>query len=291
MTVAPHPADRTTVLDLPSTATRDLLLLVLLADTPIDAVRDEFGTYHDIFASTFQHSIELAAVEKGITQEEDAEYKLTIESYDTKNGDFPKEERVKQADGLLITGSASSAHDDEPWIVTLVDYIQRLPSLNPDLRTIGICFGQQTISRAYGTMPGPNEKGWEIGVHNIELTEHGRKVFAGRTQLNIHQMHRDNVPSVPEGFELLGSTDKCPVHGIVKYRDGVSPADATLEDVRIVALQGHPEFNSKIVNEVIAMRESKGVISKEVADESRENADQHDDGQYIGRVFLRMFGL
>lgn len=39
------------------------------------------------------------------------------------------------------------------------------------------------------------------------------------------------------------------------------------------------------------MRESKGVISKEVADESRENADQHDDGQYIGRVFLRMFGL
>lgn len=157
--------------------------------------------------------------------------------------------------------TASSAHDDEPWIVTLVDYIQRLPSLNPDLRTIGICFGQQTISRAYGTMPGPNEKGWEIGVHNIELTEHGRKVFAGRTQLvrpllspapattvctlltslmaqNIHQMHRDNVPSVPEGFELLGSTDKCPVHGIVKYRDGVSPADATLEDVRIVALQG-----------------------------------------------------
>lgn len=72
-------------------------------------VRDEFGTYHDIFASTFQHSIELAAVEKGITQEEDAEYKLTIESYDTKNGDFPKEERVKQADGLLITGSGTFA--------------------------------------------------------------------------------------------------------------------------------------------------------------------------------------
>lgn len=45
------------------------------------------------------------------------------------------------------------------------------------------------------------------------------------------------------------------------------------------------------MNEVIEMREAKGVISKEVAEVSRENATQHDDGQYIGRVFLRMFGL
>lgn len=56
-------------------------------------------------------------------------------------------------------------------------------------------------------------------------------------------------------------------------------------------LAGHPEFNSKIVNEVIAAREEKGVLTPEVANESRENADQHDDGQYIARVFLAMFGL
>lgn len=37
MTVAPHSADRTTRLALPATATRDLVLLVLLADTPIPA--------------------------------------------------------------------------------------------------------------------------------------------------------------------------------------------------------------------------------------------------------------
>ena len=66
-------------------------------------------------------------------------------------------------------------------------------------------------------------------------------------------------------------------------------ADQTRASLYTVA--GHPEFNSKIVNEVIEMRESKGVISKEVADESRENANSHDDGQYIGRVILRMFGL
>ncbi|GAA5984524.1 hypothetical protein JCM10908_003383 [Rhodotorula pacifica] len=292
MTVVPHPADRTTQLDLPSNATRDLVLLVLLADTPIDAVRKEFGTYHDIFTSLFKHSIDLVATEKHVSLEQGSKYKLTVESYDVVNGDFPKEERLKSADGLLITGSAHTAHDDEPWIIDLADYIKRLPSLNPSLKTIGICFGQQVISRAYGTKSHRNDKGWEIGVHPIELTEAGRQVFPGRTTLNIHQMHRDNVPSLPEGFELLGSTAKCPVHGMVRYVDGTrSPSEASFDQISIITLQGHPEFNSKIVNEVIAMRESKGVLSKEVADESRENADQHDDGQYIGRVFLRMFGL
>lgn len=51
-------------------------------------------------------------------------------------------------------------------------------------------------------------------------------------------MHRDNVPSVPEGFELLGSTDKCPVHGLVRYVDGVSPAEASFDQISIVTLQG-----------------------------------------------------
>lgn len=254
-------------------------------------VRKEFGTYHDIFTSLFKHSIDLVATEKHVTQGPNAEYKLTVESYDVVNGDFPTEDRVKSADGLLITGSAHTAHDDEPWILDLVDYIVRLPSVNPSLKTIGICFGQQVISRAYGTKSVRNDKGWEIGVHPIELTEVGRQVFTGRTQLAIHQMHRDNVPSLPEGFELLGSTDKCPVHGMVRYVDGTSPSEASFDKISIVTLQGHPEFNSKIVNEVIEMRESKGVISKEVADESRENANSHDDGQYIGRVILRMFGL
>lgn len=173
------------------------------------SVRAEFGTYHDIFASTFQHAIDLVAKEKNASQPQqqaEAQYSLTVESYDVVNGDHPREERVKSADGLLITGSgasllsgssriaarvlisrlpraASTAHDDEPWILSLVDYIQRLPTVNPNLKTIGICFGQQVISRAYGTKSNRNDKGWEIGVHAIELTERGRQVFAGRTQL------------------------------------------------------------------------------------------------------------
>lgn len=51
-------------------------------------------------------------------------------------------------------------------------------------------------------------------------------------------MHRDNVPSLPEGFELLGSTDKCPVHGMVRYVDGTLPSEASFDKISIITLQG-----------------------------------------------------
>lgn len=143
-------------------------------------------------------------------------------------------------------------------------------------------------------------------------------------------MHRDHVPTVPEGFDLLGSSSGCDVHGMVRFVEDEG-VPHTVENVSILTLQGasslslsrsrrsrrraagavgkllssepwpdspfssrsagHPEFNSTIVNEVIDMREAKGVISHELAEESREYAGEHDDGDWIGRMFLRMFGV
>ncbi|GAA6046751.1 hypothetical protein JCM3770_003149 [Rhodotorula araucariae] len=289
MTAAPT-EPRTTAIDLPATATRDLTLLVLLADTPIPPVVKQFGTYHDIFTGLWQRAVRLAATEDGAEPAKEGSGRtITIESYDVVQGKFPSAERVKEADGLLITGSASSAYDDDPWIVDLVSFVSRLPTLNASIKLIGICFGHQIIARANGGVCERSAKGWEIGTRRIELTQRGKQLFEGRERINIHQMHRDHVPSVPEGFELLGSTSDCDVHGFVRFVDESAPH--TPENIAVVTLQGHPEFNSTIVNEVIDMRESKGVISHELAEESREYAGQHDDGDWIGRVLLRMFGV
>ncbi|BGP42907.1 hypothetical protein JCM10449v2_006922 [Rhodotorula kratochvilovae] len=281
---------RTTTIDLPASATRDVTLLVLLADTPIPPVVEQFGTYHDIFAGLWRRAVRLAASEDGQEPaKEGSGHKLIIESYQATDRHLPSEERVKEADGMLITGSASSAYDDDPWIVDLVSFLQRLPSLNASLKLIGICFGHQIIARANGGVCERSAKGWEIGTRRIELTQRGKQLFEGRERINIHQMHRDHVPSVPKGFELLGSTSDCDVHGFVRFVDESAPH--TAENIAVVTLQGHPEFNSTIVNEVIDMREGKGVISHELAEESREYAGQHDDGDWIGRVLLRMFGV
>ena len=49
-------------------------------------------------------------------------------------------------------------------------------------------------------------------------------------------MHRDHVPSVPKGFELLGSTSDCDVHGFVRFVDESAPH--TGENIAVVTLQG-----------------------------------------------------
>jgi hypothetical protein len=85
-------------------------------------VQEQFGTYHDIFSSLFRRGIDLASSDgapppdSGYRDEEGTnsakssdtgKYKLRVESYNAVGGHLPTEERVKQADGLLITGSGA----------------------------------------------------------------------------------------------------------------------------------------------------------------------------------------
>ncbi|GAA5914892.1 hypothetical protein JCM6882_008100 [Rhodosporidiobolus microsporus] len=291
------------ILDLPPHAKKDFTILVLLTDTPIPPVKERYGSYHDIFASLFRASITLAGAEQSppedvsleegkheaTGEERDRLFTFTIESYDAVGEHLPSEERVKEADGVLLIGSASNAHDDIPWIKNLISFVSRLPDLNPELKLIGICFGHQIISQAFGGVCERNEAGWELGTRVLELTDVGKEVFPDKEQLRVHQMHRDHVPDVPPSFELLGSTKDCKVHGLVKFVDPSKPF--SLENISIITLQGHPEFNSTIVNTLIDYREEKGVISKEVGDVSREAANEHDDGDYIARRILGMFGV
>ncbi|KAL7342194.1 class I glutamine amidotransferase-like protein [Rhodotorula toruloides] len=270
MTEATKTPPRHATLDLPPHAPRNLRLLILLADTPLPARRS--GDYHQIFARLLRSSIE-----------------LEVQSYDVVRGEFPSEEEVRSADGVLITGSAASAYEPLPWITHLVSFTSSLPTLNPSLKLIGICFGHQIIARAFGSSVERNEKGWEIGTRRIGLTERGREVFEGRGEIAVHQMHRDHVPSLPPSFELLGSTPACAIHGMVRLADASAPFSHT--NISAVTLQGHPEFDSEMVNTIIDAREAGGVISREVADESRECAGERDDGVWVGRVLLRMFGV
>lgn len=106
-------------------------------------------------------------------------------------------------------------------------------------------------------------------------------------QQAIHQVHQDHVPQLPSAeFGLLGSTPVCEVQGFVLPKDA-----STLQDVKVFALQGHPEFSPELVTEIINAREAKGILTKEFAEESRANASLHDEGVSLGGVILSMLGV
>ena len=96
-------------------------------------------------------------------------------------------------------------------------------------------------------------------------------------------MHRDHVPEVPVGCELLASTPISPNHGFIRYHP--SSSRKSLSDVQVFCVQGHPEFTESIVEKIVNLRESTGVIPKPIADQARTRAKWRNDGvSVIGNV-------
>lgn len=56
-------------------------------------------------------------------------------------------------------------------------------------------------------------------------------------------MHRDHVPNLPNGFELLGSTPACGIHGMIKLAPSTTSSETESikfdpTKIQIITLQG-----------------------------------------------------
>ena len=93
-----------------SSRPRRLTLLVLLADTPVEAVKRKHGDYHDVFASLFQRALGHLHPQEPL--------EIEVRSYDVVNEpwEYPKEDELARASGLLITGSGASTRSDNYYI-------------------------------------------------------------------------------------------------------------------------------------------------------------------------------
>lgn len=45
------------------------------------------------------------------------------------------------------------------------------------IRMVGVCFGHQIIGRALDVKVDRSDRGWEISVTDVKLTEQGRRLF------------------------------------------------------------------------------------------------------------------
>lgn len=104
-------------------------------------------------------------------------------------------------------------------------------------------------------------------------------------------MHRDHVPTVLPGFELLGSTDVCHNQGMVKYSPNASGRLAKLSDIQILTVQGHPEFTKSIVSKVVRIRTEQGIFTPEFAQDAiRRNELRNDGVEVIARTIWKVLG-
>ena len=69
-----------------------------------------------------------------------------------------------------------NSFDSDPWILKLVEFTKKVLQQNR-VRLIGVCFGHQIIGRAMDVKVDRSDKGWEIAVVPMQLTEKGKQLF------------------------------------------------------------------------------------------------------------------
>ena len=104
-------------------------------------------------------------------------------------------------------------------------------------------------------------------------------IMLSHTNQKIHQMHRDIVfdpadGDRPAGAEVVASNALCSNQAMYVPR-------------RLISVQGHPEFTSEIVSEILELRHNKGMFSDDVYRGGMDRVNNHHDGILIGKAFLK----
>lgn len=243
---------------------RPLRLAVLECDKPQPQTRAVYNNYTGVFAAL------LGNASKTLDPPQELDGVATITGYDVVN-ELHTYPALDDIDAVLLTGSRHTAFDDDPWIKNLVGFTKRALD-SGRVRVVGICFGHQIVGRALGARVHQSDKGWEVAVTDVDLTDKGKEIFQ-LDKMRIHQMHRDVVADLPAGAVPLASNAFCAVQGM--YGPG-----------RYLTVQGHPEFTNEIISEILFNRHTVGIFSDDVYEDGIRRADVPHNGVAVGKAFL-----
>jgi len=140
-------------------------LAILEADMPQPQTAARYSHYTGLFTSLLTSATSPTPVA--------ARFTITRHHIVNDASAYPS---LSDIDAILITGSKHSAYLDDEWIRDLVDYTRKALETNR-VRVVGVCFGHQILGRALGVGVGQSEKGWEVAVTDVELSEEGKKLF------------------------------------------------------------------------------------------------------------------
>ena len=198
---------------------------ILKADSVMPEMLATLGDYPDLIESLLSRAAQQLDID------------LSCATYDVEQGQYPA--RVDECDGYLVTGSRSSAYDDEPWIQDLGAYLQALDAVQA--RVVGICFGHQLIAQYMGGRV--EAVGWRVGIHRSKILRHTWFMERGAEDYALIASHRDQVVELPQGAELIASSDFCPMSMFCLGE-------------HMLAMQGHPEFNRDYASYLMDYREA-----------------------------------
>lgn len=219
---------------------------ILVNDHVADRFHDISGDYFDMFQSLLgRDGLELVA-------------------YDVVAGELPDD--PEDCDAWVATGSFSSVNDEEDWIRALEQFVREVATAR--VPYVGICFGHQMLAKALGGTVEKSDRGWGVGIHEIEVSDESGLGDGYRV---IHS-HQDQVIEPPPGAEILGWSEHCPVSMFV------------VGDT-MAGIQGHPEFIPEYSEAL--MRERRGrVIPEATVDAGLASLEMEPDNEQLAKWII-----
>lgn len=228
-----------------------LRICILESDDLHPAMQDTFIGFGQMFKQLFSS--------------QDAE--LDYQVFNVVRGEYPP--AAQQFDAYLVTGSKADSFANDPWIVTLRAYLRECFSQGDVL--LGICFGHQILALVLGGITQRSSKGWGIGVHRYRLEHKPQWLPDSVDEFQLLISHRDQVTALPEGAQLLASSEFC-------------ENAAFMLGQQVLCFQGHPEFTHEFSRTLLGIRQAM-YCPEEYQAACQSLAQQH-DGQVIAQWML-----
>lgn len=159
---------------------KPLRLLLLEADTPQPNINAKYGGYRGVFTALLTAAAKAMDPPRQLSDVASITARNIVEELDP----YPP---LDEVDAILITGSRHTAFDNDPWILKLVEYAKQAIDTGR-IRVVGVCFGHQIIGRAMGAPVGKSDKGWEIAVTDVDLTDKGKDIFQLDKMVSLHAL-------------------------------------------------------------------------------------------------------
>lgn len=148
-------------------------------------------------------------------------------SFAARDGEFPE---PREFSHLILTGSEASILEREPWVETEAGLVRAAAA--DGSAVLGSCWGHQLIAYALagpacvGRCPAP-----EIGWIPVRAGRESALLGPAGTVHDVFSVHFDEVRGLPPEFEVVASTEACPVQA---FRTG---------EGRVWGIQSHPEID------------------------------------------------
>jgi GMP synthase-like glutamine amidotransferase len=190
-------------------------IAVIETGVPPDPLKDEFGSYPDMFAGLLGPDYEL-------------------QTYDAQKGELPD---ASAHGAYLITGSPAGVYEPLPWIAPLMEFIRSAK----EAKMIGVCFGHQAMAQALGGEVIKSPKGWAAGLNRYAVVR-PQPWTNGEREVAIPASHQDQVVEQPPGTELVARSEFTPF------------AALAWTDRPAISFQFHPEFSVAYAKALIEKR-------------------------------------